>query len=195
MATLRTVIKTYEANALAQAIATKAFEHVFPSLERELTRKAEDFYTAFLGEENIERFIKAGILVQPSGLIKMFNSEGDLLAVKAVKFDDNRMPSSYKGIELILTDEQVEETRELFAAYEDISDRIKRLAAEIKGQVTGRTVKAVMNAWPEAAHVIATTLHVDDATVSSLDTPLSSILTRFMPALPAPAEGEVDAAQ
>lgn len=197
MATLRTVVKTYEAGKLANAIAATAFEHIIPPIDRELTRIAREAYLDFIGEENLERFSKAKIFSQKQGVVKLLNSEGKEILTRTVALEDTFFGYYYAGVEIPVSAELEAEITPMVENFNNISTQIRNLSRELASQIQGRTIKALLAAWPEATEIIARVMCVDDITngVSSVATPLSSILTQFLPALasPATASGETKA--
>ena len=174
------------ADAIAEAIADKAFEHLIPAAKKAVEAVAAEAYSKIYAEINLYRACEYGLVCG-----------GESIAVSIRTNDKKQIQSltlvaNHKGFrttgwdEMRLVDNGVYARAK--AAHENL-DRLcsqkNQLSKELRLQLIGKTTKQALEAWPEAAEIITSVAALDET--GDFVKPLETLLAKFLPALPAPA--------
>ena len=174
------------ARNIALAIANKAFEHLLPQAQAECVVIANEAYDHIDAELDFAKMAEYGLAHRASngGAQKSIRIVAD--RNNYVDLTTSERPwglSTYNC--LSLTDAG------MYARAHEASQKRERLAVahrqlrdELQSQLLGQTTKQAIEAWPEAAEIIADIAEV--GTESPITKPLEALLARFIPALPAP---------
>ena len=173
------------ARNIAIAIADKAFEHLLPPAQAECAAIADEAYDRIDADLNFAKLAEYGIAYR--GL------NGCTPKIRIVADRDNYVDlmtsprlwglNTYNN--LYLTDAGLyARACEAYRERERLAVAHRQLRDELQGQLLGRTTKQAIEAWPEAAEIIADIAEV--GTESPITKPLEALLARFIPALPAP---------
>ena len=174
------------ARNIASAIADKAFEHLLPQAQAECKAIADEAYDRIDTELDFAKMAEYGFAYRAS-------NGGAQRSIRIVADRDNYVDLTTSerpwGLSiyncLSLTDAG------MYARAHEASQKRARLAVahrqlrdELQSQLLGQTTKQAIEAWPEAAEIIADIAEV--GTESPITKPLEALLARFIPALPAP---------
>ena len=173
------------ARNIALAIANKAFEHLLPQAQAECVVIANEAYDHIDAELDFAKMAEYGFAYRAS------NGGAQKIRIVADRNNYVNLTTSERpwGLStyncLSLTDAG------MYARAHEASQKRERLAVahrqlrdELQSQLLGQTTKQAIEAWPEAAEIIADIAEV--GTESPITKPLEALLARFIPALPAP---------
>ena len=175
-------IGTQLASDIAKKIAAKTFEHLIPVLEEQLREIGREAYKRIDDDVDLAKCAEYGMTYKtdnPGVRIKLDKGEvwcGNL------GFAGYRY---YGYVEISIEDAG------LYARAKQIKDRIdelhrvlRDLERDLESQLRGKSTKAAMEAWPEAADIIASVALVDVG--DTMTRPLETLLARYIPTLSAP---------
>ena len=180
-------IGTQLASDIAEKIAKKAFEHLIPVLEEQLREIGREAYKRIDDDVDLAKCAEYGMTYKtdnPGVRIKLDKGE---VWCGALGFAGYRY-SNYG--EMTIKDAG------LYARAKPIHSRLSALRSalwelkrDLESQLRGKSTKAAIEAWPEAAEIIASAAEVDVA--NTMTRPLEVLLSRYIPMLAAPvAEGD-----
>ena len=174
------------ARNIASAIADKAFEHLLPQAQAECRAIADEAYDHIDAELDFAKMAEYGLAYRaPNG--------GTTRGIRIVADRDNYVDLTTSnrlwGLGtytcLSLTDAGMyARAHEARQKRERLAVAHRQLRNELQSQLLGQTTKQAIEAWPEAAEIIAGIAEV--GTESPITKPLEALLARFIPALPAP---------
>ena len=175
---------------IGDAISRKAFAHLRPAVEEQLKAVMQEAYqqaeaqldfTALKNFNIVEEVDNVRLAVRP------MNG-----ADKEVKYLTGKpgyqLGASSWAVMTVYDDELFARADVLNSRLKDMQQRTYDMARELQDQLKGRTTKQAIEAWPEAADIIAKVAGVE---TSSFTRPLEVLLAKYMPMLPAPATQEV----
>jgi hypothetical protein len=183
-------IKYYEASDIGNRIADKAFAHLVTPLEDKLNIFLKGRYDALvrdvIGGDRIAELVKAGVLLDNGGaFLKFVGQKEDF--TEYLKGDLVVSPAGYSNAFIIDDEVAFEAYVTLVTPLRALRHKRALLVDELKSQCEGKSAKAVMKAWPEAAQIVADFFHITvDGKDTSMTSPLEQLLAKFMPMLPAP---------
>lgn len=183
-------INWHRARDIAEAISKKAFEHLTAPLEQQLEAHAKSLVQATFSEEMLALLFKTKVLdrTENNARVEILPHtyevpEGHELSLScAIGFRTN----TYHELTLYST-EYYELMLPIQKQYHELTAKRNELYETLKGQVEGKTVKAAVAAWPEAAPIIYKVMAIDEPT--PMTQPLEVLLARFLPMLPNYSEG------
>ncbi len=174
------------ARDIASAIADKAFEHLLPQAQAECRAIADEAYDRIDAEFDFAKMAEYGFAYRASngGTSKVIRIVAD--RDNYADLETSARPwglSTYNCLHI--------EDAGMYARAREARQNRERLAVahrqlrdELQSQLLGQTTKQAIEAWPEAAEIIADIAEV--GTESPITKPLEALLARFIPALPAP---------
>ena len=174
------------ARDIASAIADKAFEHLLPQAQAECRAIADEAYDRIDAELSFAKMAEYGFAYRAS-------NGGTSKVIRIVADRDNYvdLTTSDRPWGLSTYNCLYIEDAGLYARAKESRQKRERLAVahkqlrdELQSQLLGQTTKQAIEAWPEAAEIIADIAEV--GTESPITKPLEALLARFIPALPAP---------
>ena len=174
------------ARNIASAIADKAFEHLLPQAQAECTAIADEAYDRIDADLNFAKMAEYGFAYRASngGTSKAIRIVADRNNYVDLTTSDRPWGLSTYNY-LSLTDAGMyARAREARQNRERLAVARRQLHEELQSQLLGQTTKQAIEAWPEAAEIIADIAEV--GTESPITKPLEALLARFIPALPAP---------
>ena len=176
-------IGTQLASDIAEKIAKKAFEHLIPALEEQLREVGREAYKRVDDDIDLAKCAEYSMTYKadnPSVVIKL---DKDVVWCGDLGFAGYR----YSGY-----GEMTIEDGGLYGRAKPLQDRINELCRarrelwrDLESQLRGKSTKAAMEAWPEAADIIASVALVDVG--DTMTRPLEALLSRYIPMLAAPA--------
>ena len=174
------------ARNIASAIADKAFEHLLPQAQAECQAIADEAYDRIDADLNFAKMAEYGLAYRAS-------NSGTTRWIRIVADRDNYIDlttsprlwvlSTYNCLS-IQDAGMYARAREANRKRVSLSVAQQQLREELQSQLLGKTTKQAIEAWPEAAEIIADIAEV--GTESQITKPLEALLARFIPALPAP---------
>ena len=174
------------ADAIAKAIADKAFEHLIPAAKKAVEAVAVEAYSKIDAEIDLYRACEYGLV-----------REDELIAVSIRTNDEKQIQSltlvaNHKGFRTTGRDEMRLVDNGVYARAKAVRENLDRLCSqknqlskELRLQLIGKTTKQALEAWPEAAEIITSVAALDET--GDFVKPLETLLAKFLPALPAPA--------
>jgi hypothetical protein len=175
-------IGTQLASDIAERIAKKAFEHLIPTLEEQLREIGREAYKRIDDNVDLAKCAEYGLCHKdshPTVKIRLVKDEvvcGDL---GFVGYNINRF--DYLTIEDAGLYGQAQPIRKRLNELRNAQHGLKR---DLESQLRGKSTKAAMEAWPEAAGIIASVADVDVG--NTMTRPLDALLSRYIPMLSAP---------
>lgn len=177
------------AHAISLRISNKAFEHLISPLETQMKE---------LGIEASEK-IHAQIDVPLLRRMNIINGTTDVMCIwvysrtedlgnesQKVNLDGPGW-SGYSWNAVSIVDADLAARASAIAVrLADFYKKRNELFLELEAQCTGKTVKAALAAWPEAADIISDV--TDVPLTQGFVSPLENLLAKFLPMLPPPAE-------
>jgi hypothetical protein len=133
----------------------------------------------------------------------VFQSENEHDRVSIGKYyyecsdEERKSINKYPVGNLVIEDEKlIAEYMSRMGEYFKLRDDMKQMAQEMEDQLAGKSVAAACKAWPEVADIICKEMAVEHSGgyIAAMTTPLSVLLGKYLPALPAPAAKEEVAA-
>jgi hypothetical protein len=182
-------LNSWEAQNIARKIAEKAFEHVIGPINEKINEHLREAYRV--------QMIALG--TSPELLAEVGLGElSDEITVSVV-IGENRWNEIVKGNtgEFIRWSTyradfyfKAESDTPAYATFcaERAPFRVQQnaLQQELQTQLQGKSIKAVMKAWPEAARFVAGEFRIDISTPAEMTKPLETILAKYLPMLAAP---------
>lgn len=175
------------ADDIAQAIADKAFEHLIPAAQKRAEAISRLAYAKLASLFDLEALYKTevcgkggtcSIRVRPEGDPSDANIAYANISADVFWFRTWTAP--------IIDDTSIhEQLVEVRAELARLSQKYTDLRRELRAQLLGKTTKQAVEAWPEAAGIIADVADLDET--GAFVKPLETLLAKFLPALPAPA--------
>ena len=173
------------ARNIASAIADKAFEHLLPQAQAECRAIADEAYDRIDADLNFAKMAEYGFAYRVSGCAQR------IIRIVADRDNYADLKTSARPWVLSTYNCLYVEDAGLYARAREARQNRERLAVaqrqlreELQSQLLGQTTKQAIEAWPEAAEIIADIAEV--GTESPITKPLEALLARFIPALPAP---------
>ena len=174
------------ADAIAEAIADKAFEHLIPAAKKAVEAVAVEAYSKIDAEIDLYRACEYGLV-----------RENESIAV-SIRTNNKKQSQSltlvanHKGFRTTGWDEMRLVDNGAYARAKAVHENLDRLCSqknqlskELRLQLIGKTTKQALEAWPEAAEIITSVAALDET--GDFVKPLETLLAKFLPALPAPA--------
>ena len=167
---------------IAEKIAKKAFEHLIPVLEEQLREIGREAYKRIDDDVDLAKCAEYGMIYKTDNPGVRIKIDKNVVSCNDLGFAGYRH-SGY--------DEMTIEDAGLYARAKPIKDRIgelrnaqRELMRDLESQLHGKSTKAAMEAWPEAAEIIASAAEVD--VDNTMTRPLEVLLSRYIPMLAAP---------
>lgn len=176
------------ANDIAAAVADKAFEHLIPAAQKRAEATSRLAYAKLASLFDLEALYKIEVCAKGGTCSIRVRPEGD-------PSDGNLTHASISAADVfcfrtwtapIIDDTPIHE--QLVEVRAELARLIKNhaeLRKELRLQLIGKTTKQALEAWPEAAEIIASVAALDET--GDFVKPLETLLAKFLPALPAPA--------
>lgn len=174
---------------ISSSIAKKAFEHLINPLQQQLTELGAEAAKALNAQLDVAQLRKLNIIGEETENMSIW-----------VYADESPFPQDNRKVILKgegwvnfywYTPRIVD--ADLHARASVVAERLDQLGRqrtalenELRNQCYGKTVKAALTAWPEAADIISKI--VDVPMTEGFVSPLESLFAKFLPMLPAPAE-------
>lgn len=178
------------AREIGAAIAHKAFEHLRPAVEDQLQAVMQEAYQQAEAQLDFTAMKNFNIVEETDNVrlaVRPMNGADSEIKYSTGKPGYQMVASSWATM-TVYDDELFARADVLNNRLKDMHQRAYNMARELQGQLEGRTTKQAIEAWPEAADIIAKTAGVE---TSSFTRPLEVLLAKYMPMLPAPATQEV----
>lgn len=185
-----TKIKYWEADSIATLIANKAFEHLMAPHKVAVANHVRCQYNHIIkdviGVGNIATFVKIGMLLDNGHTNVTFKCDSDKY-VESIRDDLIVSPGGYSPTFIVSDLVACEEYLRLIAPLQELCGKMNGLQKELQAQLTDKSAKNAMKAWPEAAPIIANFFNIDELGKDiSMTSPLEQLLAKYMPMLPAP---------
>lgn len=178
------------AQRISRAIAEKAFEHLIPAAQAEMKKLGLEASEMALNGIDIALLRSRNIIGQPTDdmTIDVF-AEGDGSFDNEVRLHGPgwQCVGYWNAVRVVNNDLYAR----AYAARErlnTLTNSANALRQELLGQCIGKSSKAALEAWPEAASIISSI--TNEPITTGFVTPLESLLARFLPMLPAPTPSE-----
>lgn len=175
-------IGTQLASDIAEKIAKKAFEHLIPALEEQLREVGREAYKRIDDDIDLAKCAEYGMTYKADNPGVRIKLDEDVVLCGNLGFAGYRY-SNYG--EMTIKDAG------LYARAKPIHGRLsalrnaqRDLMRDLESQLHGKSTKAAMEAWPEAAEIIASAAEVD--VDNTMTRPLEVLLSRYIPMLAAP---------
>ena len=174
------------ADAIARAIADKAFEHLIPAAKKAVEAVAVEAYSKIDAEIDLYRACEYGLVRENESIAVSIRTNNEKQSQSLTLVANHKGFRTTGWDEMRLVDNGVYARAK--AAHENL-DRLcsqkNQLSKELRLQLIGKTTKQALEAWPEAAGIIADVADLDET--GAFVKPLETLLAKFLPALPAPA--------
>lgn len=204
IATSKTRISQTVAHIISRKVANAAFEHI----AKPLFKKSEDLvihhYKTFFASLDT----KTLDALNNSGLITTVENSTDfdvILVAEEFKEDESRNyrlrvhcePDASAGVTRLSARSapyihvplvEFEKVKAVMAEIEANRAKHSALAAEVVEQITGKSIATVVKNWPEIESFVLECYEIHNP--DGMVTPFSSVLSKYLPALPAPAAEE-----
>ena len=175
-------IGTQLASDIAEKIAKKAFEHLIPALEEQLREVGREAYKRIDDDIDLVKCAEYGLIDKSEYPGVKIRLDKDVVWCGKLGFVGYR----HTGY-----GEMTIEDAGLYGRAKPLQDRInelcrarRELERDLESQLRGKSTKAAIEAWPEAAEIIASAAEVDVA--NTMTRPLEVLLSRHIPMLAAP---------
>lgn len=174
---------------ISSKIAEKAFEHLITPLQQQLKELGVEAAKALNAQLDVAQLRQLNIIGEENEDMTIwvyadeshFSQDNRRVTLKGTGWS-----TSYWYAPRIV---DADLHARAFAAAERLGQLCRQRTAlehELRNQCYGKTVKAALAAWPEAADIISKI--VDVPLTEGFVSPLESLLAKFLPMLPAPAE-------
>lgn len=208
----RKVIPSHKARFLGSKIASKAMEHVIKPLETERRIRAELAYREAWKRNGISDKSLDRLMLSTEGEGRRnyyeccisfgsdrveypdyWHAERQIaigVDVSEINTEGRKGLERFPFHKFIIHDQDlIEKFRKSNGAYVQAMAQLHGLRDEMIRQIDGKTVKEVCEAWPEAAEIVCQEMNTPyGVPTNQITTPLSQLLAKFLPALPAPAK-------
>lgn len=189
--TLSKKCKYWTARNIALAVSQKAFEHLeapFRESYREVyqacIRKVEDDLGTTI--EKLSTHKLALLARQTSLKITTADGANELYLHIADGEDVWHFNTPYTST--IIKDNALHAKLEAIQAeFSPLLAKKEALTDEIQLQLTNKTFKTILKEWPELTDIIRSVVDIQDNSSTGMTVPFESLLSRFLPALPAPS--------
>lgn len=184
----QTKMNDWETASIARRISEKAFEHVIGPIDNKINELLRAGYAntlsllgvspSILAEHGIgELTDKISVEIKSNGQTHEEHIKGDT----GEFITTSRYRCDFVFVESEITKKYIE------LCFERAPFRTQQnaLANELSNQMVGRSAKAVMKTWPEAADFIASYFNIVSP-ISEMTKPLEVLLAKYLPMLPAP---------
>ncbi len=181
-------INNWEASNIAVRIAAKAFEHVIAPIDERINEYLRSRYHACMaiigttpqtmseyGLGTLADTISVVVVVDNDRWEEQLKGNTDEFLSLAGFGSDFSFSSGNAPGYVVLCTERAPFRKQQHALEE-----------EIASQLLGRSVKAAMKAWPEAAQFIADEFNLGDIAKSEMTKPLETLLAKYLLMLAAP---------
>lgn len=174
------------ANSISSKIADKAFQHLTEPLERALSEIADTAYARIIEKCGINTEVVKQMNVfscTDSTSIDICNGSGQEVVVSTTSVKEGWLDLGPRWNNPEYVDEELfNKAFEINSQLDQINSRRNELQRTLMQQIEGRTIKQVLDAWPEAAPFLGIAQRPD------MIRPLERLLAQYLPALPAPEE-------
>lgn len=181
-------LNSWEAQNIARSISEKAFDHVIGPIDNKINELLRAGYANTLSSLGVSSSILAehGIGELADKISVEIKIDGRTYK-EQIKGDTNEFISvgRYCRDFVFVESEITAEYIELRLERAPFRTQQNALANELSKQMTGRSAKAVMKAWPEAANFIAAYFNIVSP-ISEMTSPLEVLLAKYLPMLAAP---------
>lgn len=189
--TLRSKVDWRAAGNIARRVAEKAFSHLIDPIQTQLNELYIKAAAALVENliKDVDAAVEAGLVVLgTNGHVKIASKDKSndvhVSFTSATTFAFLNTAYSWSAPTYIDTDTYEEHVRLNNLVAPHIEKR-SQLEDTIKEQIEGKTFKTVLDTWPEIAPIIHELYDIQGG--SGMTVPFEQLLTRFLPALPAPA--------
>ncbi len=187
----KTCINSWEASNIAIRIAAKAFEHVVAPIDGRINEYLRSAYHACF-EDIIGTTPR---LLAEHGIGKLADTISVLVPIENDNWQEQLKGNTDEflafvgyGPDFSFPAATVVLYASLCAERAPFRKQQHALKEEIASQLLGRSVKAAMKAWPEAAQFIANEFNLGDIAKPEMTKPLETLLAKYLPML-APPQG------
>ena len=182
-------ISSWEASIIAKKIAEKAFEHLVAPIDERINEYLRSRYRACMVAIGTTPQAMAeyglGTLADTISVIVIVGDDSWIEQLKGNT--DEFLSLSGFGQDFKFISTSAPEYVSLCAERAPFRAKQQALNGELADQLTGRSAKAAMKAWPEAAQFIADEFGLGDIT-REMTKPLENLLAKYLPML-APPQG------
>lgn len=177
------------AYTISGRIANKAFEHLIPALEEQVKQLGIEASTKIHAQIDASLLRSMNIIRGDDDTMRIWvylRAEDIGNESRKVNLDGpGWSSSSWNAVSLVDADLAARASA-VVERLEDLRKKRKALTQKLYEQCIGKTVKAALAAWPEAADIISDV--TDVPLTQGFVSPLENLLAKFLPMLPAPAE-------
>lgn len=182
----------YNARNIAQAVAEKAFEHIFNPVNDELKAVAQAAYTNMVSNldyKTVKILSDAHVLNQRNVCnVKFSHAEPNQTDIEVVIGDEMSAETPYITSVIFVVDAlSTHKANEVNACLVPIEQARRSLATRVQEDIDGKTVPSVCKLWPEIAPFVNEETGITDK--PELEVPFGDLIKRYMQpfaALPAP---------
>lgn len=170
-------------------IAKKAFEHLIPALEEQVKQLGIEASEKLHSQIDASLLRKLNIVQGDTNTMRIwvYSRAEDLgNESRKVNLDGPGWSASHWNAVSIVDADLAARASVVIERLQDLCKKRSALAQELCEQCIGKTVKAALAAWPEAADIISDV--TDVPLTQGFVSPLENLLAKFLPMLPAPAE-------
>ena len=182
-----TKITQREAWSLSDKIADKAFEHLLEpwnKKEQELGKEVYAQIVEAIGGDKVVAAMAAYNVIEFTDQITIDVCDGT--NDERINFKrDNLINTRWNRMRLI-NGNLYERAAEINKTQQSLRLKREALRKTLEVQMTGKSMKSIIKAWPEAESVL--NAYFGQVTDSTLVAPLEVLLARFLPMLAAPME-------
>lgn len=206
IATSKARISKSAAQAIAEKVANAAFEHIVKLIIKRRSDLIIHHYTTFFSSLDIKT-LEALDNARSIELIRNSTYLNAILVAEEFKEDESKNyklrvacnPDSSAGITTLsslyssmptiyIPLVEFEKVKEATAELEAQRAKHKALVDEVADQITGKSIATVVKNWPEIESFVLECYEIHNP--DGMVTPFSSVLSKYLPALPAPEEGK-----
>lgn len=206
IATSKTRISKSAAQAIAEKVANAAFEHIVKLIIKRRSDLIIHHYTTFFSSLDIKT-LEALDNARSIELIRNSTYLNAILVAEEFKEDESKNYKLRVHCELDASDRvtrlstrhasaplihiplvEFEKVQAVLSEIEDKRNKHSALAAEVVEQITGKSIATVVKNWPEIESFVLECYEIHNP--DGMVTPFSSVLSKYLPALPAPEEGK-----
>lgn len=177
------------AYAISERIANKAFEHLISPLQAQVKELGIEASNKLHAQIDSKLLRSMNIIAGDSDSMRIwvYASADDFgNESRKVNLDGPGWSGSYWDAVSIVDADLAARASVAVERLADLCKKRQMLANELCSRCLGKTVKAALAAWPEAADIIADVTGVP--LTQGFVSPLENLLAKFLPMLPAPTE-------
>lgn len=185
-------INRWDASKIAGKISELAFAHLYAPIQAKRVAIAQQAYDAITiklclnDNETLRMFKQYGVIdLKDSTTIKI-TCPSDDIEVELTSNSCNMIGTDRWSSLTFESQELFDQLSELDKALQPLEEKRSDLRAEIAEQIEGKSPATVLKNWPEAAEIITEVTGYKSK--KAIVVPLSDLLARFLPMLPAPKE-------